>query len=169
MATAKPKTSSAVMDATARTNGSNPERERIFNAYRQWGYLEGDLDPLAQAQAQEDSETRESYTDLRTRWGVDNSEDDPYPRHPASRSPSPSNTQSHSRAHSPTKHSTKGKGKEKEQQIVYPNGLTHDLKSITELRSKGESRRFLDELGYLFEGLEPSGGVGVRRSRCFPS
>ena len=27
-------------------NGSNPERERIFNAYRQWGYLEGDLDPL---------------------------------------------------------------------------------------------------------------------------
>ena len=27
-------------------NGSNPERERIFYAYRQWGYLEGDLDPL---------------------------------------------------------------------------------------------------------------------------
>jgi 2-oxoglutarate dehydrogenase E1 component len=27
-------------------NGSNPERERIFNLYRQWGYLEGDLDPL---------------------------------------------------------------------------------------------------------------------------
>ena len=33
--------------AVAETNnGSNPERERIFNAYRQWGYLEGDLDPL---------------------------------------------------------------------------------------------------------------------------
>ena len=30
----------------AETNGSNPERERIFNIYRQWGYLEGDLDPL---------------------------------------------------------------------------------------------------------------------------
>jgi 2-oxoglutarate dehydrogenase E1 component len=28
------------------TNASNPERERVFNAYRQWGYLEGDLDPL---------------------------------------------------------------------------------------------------------------------------
>ena len=32
------------------TNGSsapsNPERERVFSAYRQWGYLEGDLDPL---------------------------------------------------------------------------------------------------------------------------
>jgi 2-oxoglutarate dehydrogenase E1 component len=27
-------------------NGSNPERERVFSAYRQWGYLEGDLDPL---------------------------------------------------------------------------------------------------------------------------
>src|SRR3954466_6650041 len=36
---------------SAPTNGSkpatsNPERERVFNAYRQWGYLEGDLDPL---------------------------------------------------------------------------------------------------------------------------
>ena len=28
------------------TNGSSSERERVFNAYRQWGYLEGDLDPL---------------------------------------------------------------------------------------------------------------------------
>jgi 2-oxoglutarate dehydrogenase E1 component len=32
--------------AVAETNGSNPERERVFNIYRQWGYLEGDLDPL---------------------------------------------------------------------------------------------------------------------------
>jgi 2-oxoglutarate dehydrogenase E1 component len=24
----------------------NPERERVFSAFRQWGYLEGDLDPL---------------------------------------------------------------------------------------------------------------------------
>ena len=28
------------------SNGSSPERERVFSAYRQWGYLEGDLDPL---------------------------------------------------------------------------------------------------------------------------
>src|SRR6201996_1434167 len=28
------------------SNGSGSERERIFSAYRQWGYLEGDLDPL---------------------------------------------------------------------------------------------------------------------------
>jgi len=46
--TSKTKTSNggsrAAVDET--TNGSNPERERVFNAYRQWGYLEGDLDPL---------------------------------------------------------------------------------------------------------------------------
>jgi len=36
---------SALMEAQS-NNGSNPERERVFNAYRQWGYLEGDLDPL---------------------------------------------------------------------------------------------------------------------------
>ncbi len=36
--------SSAALAET--TNGSNPERERVFSAYRQWGYLEGDLDPL---------------------------------------------------------------------------------------------------------------------------
>jgi 2-oxoglutarate dehydrogenase E1 component len=32
--------------AVLENNGSNPERERVFNAYRQFGYLEGDLDPL---------------------------------------------------------------------------------------------------------------------------
>jgi Wings apart-like protein regulation of heterochromatin len=38
--------------------------------------------------------------------------------------------------------------------------------SITELRSKGESRRFLDEVGYLFEGLEvPGMAASVQRSR----
>src|SRR6202049_3226395 len=35
--------SAAVIETS---NSSNPERERVFNAYRQWGYLEGDLDPL---------------------------------------------------------------------------------------------------------------------------
>ncbi len=45
MPTLKSKTSGAVIDA-ASTNGSNPERERVFSAFRQWGYLEGDLDPL---------------------------------------------------------------------------------------------------------------------------
>ncbi len=36
--------SSAAVVETPTT--SNPERERVFSAYRQWGYLEGDLDPL---------------------------------------------------------------------------------------------------------------------------
>jgi 2-oxoglutarate dehydrogenase E1 component len=46
--TSKTKTSNGGFRAAVAetTNGSNPERERIFNAYRQWGYLEGDLDPL---------------------------------------------------------------------------------------------------------------------------
>ncbi len=46
---------SAISDSTAvgtfsgngsRGSNSNPEREGVFAAYRQWGYLEGDLDPL---------------------------------------------------------------------------------------------------------------------------
>jgi len=47
MATPKSKTSSgrtAIIDTSK--NGSNPERESVFNAFRQWGYLDGDLDPL---------------------------------------------------------------------------------------------------------------------------
>lgn len=43
--TSTSKTSGTVVDR-ASTNGTNPERERVFAAYRQWGYLEGDLDPL---------------------------------------------------------------------------------------------------------------------------
>src|ERR1700739_1615246 len=42
--------STAVIDPSSPTNGSlrgaNSERERVFSAYRQFGYLEGDLDPL---------------------------------------------------------------------------------------------------------------------------
>jgi len=35
----------AVIEGSS-NNGSSPERERVFSTYRQWGYLEGDLDPL---------------------------------------------------------------------------------------------------------------------------
>ncbi|KAL1737726.1 hypothetical protein HDZ31DRAFT_70863, partial [Schizophyllum fasciatum] len=38
------------------------------------------------------------------------------------------------------------------------------LKSITDLRSKGEARRWADEAGYLLEGLEPGAPVGLRRA-----
>lgn len=41
-----------------------------------------------------------------------------------------------------------------------------DLRTMTELRNKGETRKFLDELGYLFEGLDPSMSLSVRRLRC---
>src|ERR1700729_522852 len=37
---------SGVLVASASGNGLNPERERVFEAFRQWGYMEGDLDPL---------------------------------------------------------------------------------------------------------------------------
>lgn len=100
----------------------------------------------------EESEGRESYSDLRNRWGIDNSEDDPYLNNNGSQSPTYPGSQS------PNKVKAK-------QVVTYANGMTNDLKSITELRSKGESRRFSDEVGYLFEGLEPSGGVSVRRAR----
>ena len=39
----KTKTSTKALQSS---NGSDPERERVFAAYRQYGYLEGDLDPL---------------------------------------------------------------------------------------------------------------------------
>jgi 2-oxoglutarate dehydrogenase E1 component len=48
--TPKSKTSGAVIDSApsngSNLNGSNTERERVFNIFRQHGYLEGDLDPL---------------------------------------------------------------------------------------------------------------------------
>lgn len=44
-----------------------------------------------------------------------------------------------------------------------------DLKSITELRDKGENRRFLDEIGYLLEGLDPQAGLTMKRMRYINS
>lgn len=40
-----------------------------------------------------------------------------------------------------------------------------ELKSVTQLRAKGENARFVDEFDYLVEGLVPSMGLGVRRAR----
>ena len=98
-------------------------------------------------------ETRESYKDLRLRWGVDNSEDDPRPAVSSYSSPEPETGR-------------KGKGKAKDRpKAVLPPNMMNDLKSITELRSKGEIRRFMDEVGYLFEGMDQTVGVGVRRGR----
>jgi 2-oxoglutarate dehydrogenase E1 component len=44
--TPKSKNSNGGSSALAETPASNSERERVFAAYRQYGYLEGDLDPL---------------------------------------------------------------------------------------------------------------------------
>jgi len=99
----------------------------------------------------DDFDVRESYTDLRSRWGVDISEDDP--RSPGSLSPD---------LHG------KRRGKAKAASQPLPpllDDTANDLKSISELRSKGESRRFLDEVGYLFEGMDPSGRTSLRRAR----
>lgn len=98
-------------------------------------------------------DTRESYKDLRLRWGVDNSEDDP--RHAISSYPSPE-----------PEGGRKGKGKAKDRpKAMLPPNMMNDLKSVTELRSRGESRRFMDEVGYLFEGMDQTVGVRVRRGR----
>ncbi len=106
---------------------------------------------------EDDFEVRESYTELRQRWGIDASEDDPRPSSPQ-HSPSPKR-----------KGKAKGLPRQEEPIRLLPNGMINDLKSITELRSKGETRRFLDEVGYLFEGLEPHGPLGVRRGRSVKS
>ena len=115
-------------------------------------------------QEEDDYLTRESYSSLRTRWGVDNSEDDPY----SFDSPSPKKSNSATPDGSPSKRS-KGKSRVLPASArpipPLPNGLMNPLKSITELRNKGESRRFLDEVGYLFEGMDPSGGIELRRAR----
>ena len=98
-------------------------------------------------------DSRESYSSLRSRWGVDNSEDDPYPNVSLA---SPSNSASPNA--SPSKRRLKAS-------LEAPIGTMNPLKSISELRNKGETRRFLDEIGYLFEGMDKSGGIGLRRAR----
>lgn len=117
---------------------------------------------LEQLQEELDDEfaSRESYTSLRTRWGVDESEDDPYVYGTPARSGSNFSTPNAS----PSK-GGKGKGKSLPEPVPLPNGMMNPLKSITELRNRGESRRFLDEVGYLWEGLDKSVGLGLRRAR----
>jgi len=99
---------------------------------------------------EDDTELHESYSDLRARWGIDISEDDPQPFQ-----------DEQATVPTPLKRNASDLS-----QPSLPTGMMNDLKSITELRSKGESRRFLDEVGYLFEGLDSSSAIGLRRARC---
>ncbi|KAG5653614.1 hypothetical protein H0H81_011986 [Sphagnurus paluster] len=116
------------------------------------------LDPLAGDLDEDEYSTRESYASLRSRWGVDNSEDDPYPL------PSPTRSGNSSPSGTPTKPRGKSKQEPQPRPQKLPNGMMNPLKSITELRNKGESRRFLDEVGYLFEGMHSGVGIGLRRA-----
>jgi hypothetical protein len=101
-------------------------------------------------QSQEDEfGGHESYTSLRSRWGVDNSEDDPYQPLVGGSST----------------WLTKKKGKSGRPPIPLSGSNNSELRSITELRNTGESRRFNDEVGYLFEGLTIESELSVRRGR----
>ncbi|KAG8930465.1 hypothetical protein FRC02_004129 [Tulasnella sp. 418] len=75
----------------------------------------------SQSDSQQDFSVRESYKELRARWGVD-------------------------------------------QDIDPVDELNNVVHSVIEMRNKGENRKFLDEIGYLFEGLEPKMGLAVRRA-----
>jgi hypothetical protein len=116
---------------------------------------------------------RESYSSLRARWGVDASDDDPYdperfpspPLHTSDLTHKSKNKSRNLGLQRTGSHSQSNSQSQGEHQVApLPPGMMNDLKSITELRSKGESRRFLDELGYLFEGLSPSASISIRRS-----
>ncbi|KAF9454402.1 hypothetical protein P691DRAFT_692580 [Macrolepiota fuliginosa MF-IS2] len=116
----------------------------------------GDFNPdaIQGVDSQEDEFfEQESYSSLRLRWGVDTEDDPVLPPLSPSRSKSNSNNGTPSR-----------KGKGKAPAVYLPPNMMNPLKSITELRSKGESRRFLDEVGYLFEGMDPSNSTGLKRS-----
>jgi 2-oxoglutarate dehydrogenase E1 component len=56
--TPKSKTTNGAAAAvvTSSNHSNNADRETVFNAYRQWGYLEGDLDPLGFLKPRETSE-----------------------------------------------------------------------------------------------------------------
>ena len=104
---------------------------------------------LLQSQ-EEEFGTHESYTSLRSRWNVDNSEDDPYQPH----------------AEGSTAWLKKKKGKSgRPPPAPLPGPSASELRSVTELRNTGESRRFNDEVGYLFEGLSAESELSVKRGR----
>src|ERR1700733_3767142 len=78
MATPKSRNLSGTAGVDPSANGVNSEREGVFNSFRNWGYLEGDLDPLgflrprATPELQIDSEyTREARAIYSSTIGVE--------------------------------------------------------------------------------------------------
>jgi hypothetical protein len=124
------------------------------------------------------------------RWGVDDSEDDHYYHidnsqtatgDESSQPPSPrkgtrtygsrgggTKSVTSTPLASPAKNRDKGgkaNGSQQPRPPPLPSNMMNPLKSITELRNKGESRRFLDEVAYLLDGMAKSQGAGLIRAR----
>ncbi|KAJ3718633.1 hypothetical protein DFJ43DRAFT_1159423 [Lentinula guzmanii] len=142
---------------------SSPQRPAMVNKRTYAGKSRSFLvamtaDHSLPEELQDDYNSRESYAALRSRWGVDNSEDDPYPEPEI---PSPSKSVTSTPNSSPSKGKSKGRLK---QEANSPNGVIKPLRSITEIRNKGESRRFLDEVGYLLEGMGKDETPALRKA-----
>ncbi|KAK7062533.1 hypothetical protein VNI00_000021 [Paramarasmius palmivorus] len=105
---------------------------------------------------------RESYASLQARWGIDAMDDDPMDDRAESVG------KPGSAAGTPTKGKGKGKSTKgkltQDKQAAPPVDIMKPLKSITEIRNKGESRRFLDEVGYLLEGMDKHESAASRRT-----
>ncbi|KIY63336.1 hypothetical protein CYLTODRAFT_493988 [Cylindrobasidium torrendii FP15055 ss-10] len=99
-----------------------------------------------------DGEQPESYTSLRQRWGIDMSEDDPY------------QVSSPTRSEGSNDESSTGSPPRRAAKVKPTRPPMNPLKSMAELRHKGETRRFMDEVGYLLEGINADAGVGLRRT-----
>lgn len=154
------KTSSAPLSspsASLAEQQSSPQRPTLTNKRTYAGKSRSFLMamPADNSLPEDDFNSRESYAALRSRWGVDNSEDDPYPQ---ILSPTKSS------ATTPNGSPRKGKGRLK-QETFAPADIIQPLKSITEIRNKGENRRFLDEVGYLLEGMGKDETPALRKAR----
>ncbi|KAF5386338.1 hypothetical protein D9757_006705 [Collybiopsis confluens] len=139
---------------------SSPQRPALANNRTYAGKTRSFLVTLSTDQSlppelQDDLNSRESYAVLRSRWGVDNSEDDPYPEvH------SPVKSDVSTPNGTPSKRKAKGRLKEE----ASAADLIHPLKSITEIRNKGQNRRFLDEVGYLLEGMNKNETPALKKA-----
>ena len=128
--------------------------------------------------APEDDTVRESYDTLRQRYGVDQPEDDLHDNiesqgsHDNNQPPSPSKSRASGKGGklvsaipqpSPSRRSRSSA--QQSRPLPLPPGMMNPLKSITELRNRGESRRFLDEVAYLLDGMNKSQSPGLIKSR----
>jgi hypothetical protein len=176
--------SSRLLAASASADADASPREIDFDTWQAESQAESQRSLWDALDAEDADAAHESYATLRAKFGVDASSDDPpdyaladeVDEDVAEGGGDSQSTLASSSSKSPPKAEKKqkavkgkGKGKEREHALVpaprLAPGMMNDLKSITELRSKGESRRFADELGFLLEGLTKTAALSVRRSR----